>query len=177
MGDFMEIVKNIAAIIGCCISMITLLGLIIPPIRKKIAKWIRDISEASETSMAIQKLNQKVDSLDNNINTKFNTLDNRIDKLDNDSKNTNAQILSQINGIDDRVVKIDKRVIDNEIDRLRDVIFTCGSRCRKGEIISEHEYDHLCDVYGKYHDVLHANGPGKLEFEFIVDYYNHQKSE
>ena len=66
-------------------------------------------------------------------------------------------------------------VLENEADRLRSELFDCGNRCRRRIRLHPEEMDHIRDVYTKYSEKLHKNGPGEREFNFIVDYYNKQE--
>ena len=45
----MEVIKDIAAVVGCVLSCLSLLMLIIKPIRKKVANFISDVSNKTET--------------------------------------------------------------------------------------------------------------------------------
>lgn len=70
--------------------------------------------------------------------------------------------------------KVETNVLENEADRLRSELFDCGNRCRRNIRLHPEEMEHMRVVYHKYADILHQNGAGKSEFDFITDYYNHQ---
>jgi hypothetical protein len=71
--------------------------------------------------------------------------------------------------------QVKSNVLENEADRLRSELFDCGNRCRRRIRLHPEEMDHIRDVYRKYSEVLHKNGPGEKEFNFITDYYNKQE--
>ena len=82
------------------------------------------------------------------------------DELKNDIKNVKEDL-------SDKIFK-------NEKDRLKSELFDCGNRCRRHIRLHPEEMDHIRDVYRKYSEVLHQNGPGQREFNFIADYYDKQ---
>lgn len=54
----MNLVKDIASILGLFISFITVFGIIIKPIRKKIVGFIKKSSEQDETTKAVRDLSE-----------------------------------------------------------------------------------------------------------------------
>lgn len=76
--------------------------------------------------------------------------------------------------IDSKLDDLSARVLENEADRLRDVLFDWGNRCRRKEYLSGENYRHIQDVYTKYSQELKMNGSGHDEYEFITQYYNSQ---
>ena len=76
--------------------------------------------------------------------------------------------------IDSKLDDLSARVLENEADRLRDVLFGCGNNCRRGIFLDTDSYRHIQEVYLKYSETLHKNGPGKQEYNYITNYYNSQ---
>ena len=114
----------------------------------------------------IAKRNKWMNKVDNSVknNDQFiQTLDSKIDKLLVDNENIKTQLH-----------QVKSNVLENEADRLRSELFDCGNRCRRNIRLHPEEMEHIRVVYHKYSDVLHQNGPGEKEFNFILDYYNHQ---
>ena len=114
----------------------------------------------------IAKRNKWMNKVDNSVknNDQFiHTLDSKIDKLLVDNENIKTQLH-----------QVKSNVLENEADRLRSELFDCGNRCRRNIRLHPEEMEHIRVVYHKYSDVLHQNGPGETEFNFITDYYNHQ---
>lgn len=105
----------------------------------------------------------KVDTSVKNSDTFMQTLDGKIDQL----LSYNANLQAQLD-------QVKSNVLENEADRLRSELFDCGNRCRRNIRLHPEEMDHIRDVYKKYSNVLHQNGPGEKEFNFITDYYNSQ---
>lgn len=102
------------------------------------------------------------DSVKNNDEL-IHKLDGKMDKL----LETNENLTTQLE-------QVKSNVLENEADRLRSELFDCGNRCRRRIRLHPEEMEHIRAVYQKYSEVLHQNGPGEREFNFIVDYYNKQ---
>lgn len=114
----------------------------------------------------ITKRNDWMNGVNNNIknnDTLIEKLDGKIDKL----LAANEEVKTELN-------QVKSNVLENEADRLRSELFDCGNRCRRNIRLHPEEWEHIKVVYTKYSDVLHQNGPGEAEFNFITDYYNHQ---
>jgi hypothetical protein len=141
----LEIIKNVAAVVGCIMTCLGLLTAILKPFRQ----WIID--------SFVKK------SRENKIDEKIDKMDKKID-----------QLLQSNQQLDDRLTRVEKNVLENEADRLRPELFDCGNRCRRGIRLHPEEMEHIRVVYKKYSEVLHQNGQGAAEFKFINDYYNKQ---
>lgn len=148
----MEVVKNIAAVIGCISAGIGLIITIFKPVRQYIVNSITRKAKETEINLKLEKIQES----NTNTSTTLDDISIKIDKI-----NT-------------RLDDLDTKVLENEADRLRSELFTCGNRCRRGIRLHPEEYDHILDVYTKYSEKLHKNGPGEAEMEFIRDYYNKQ---
>ena len=141
----MEIFKNIATVVGCISACIALAITIFKPLRQKIIKTFTNENAIEHFSEDIKIIKQQQEQ-----------------SLINDQK------------IEKRIDDIEQRVLENEADRIRTELFDCGNRCRRGIRLHPEEMDHIRDVYRKYSEVLHQNGPGQREFNFIADYYDKQ---
>ena len=114
----------------------------------------------------IEKRNNWMNGVNNSIQTNdqlIQALDAKIDKL----LDTNDKLNTQLD-------QVKTNVLDNEADRLRSELFDCGNRCRRNIRLHPEEWEHIKVVFNKYSNVLHQNGPGEKEFNFINDYYNRQ---
>ena len=141
----MEIIKNIAAIVGCIMTCLGLLTAIIKPLRQRlIDSFIRKTKDT--------KRDEKIDRMDKKID----------------------QLLDNQKCLDNRLTRVEKNVLDNEADRIRAELFDCGNRCRRGIRLHPEEMEHIRAIYHKYKDVLHQNHEGDAEFDFIHQYYNQQ---
>lgn len=105
----------------------------------------------------------KVDSSVKNNDQLINNLDTKMDELLKTNKTLTAQL-----------EQVKNNVLENEADRLRSELFDCGNRCRRRIRLHPEEMEHIRAVYQKYSEVLHQNGTGEKEFNFITDYYNKQ---
>lgn len=149
----MELIKDIAAVIGCISAFIALVTTIFKPVRKKIVNWIKHTSEASETSAAVKEINAKITALKGNV----------------------GEILERIDKIDDRIKTLDKRVFENERDRIKAELSEYASRCARGIKIYPEEMTHINEIYYKYHEILGCNSFGTKMYDVIVKYYESQE--
>lgn len=149
----MELIKDIAAVIGCISAFIALVTTIFKPVRKKIVNWIKHTSEASETSAAVKEINVKITALEGNV----------------------GEILERIDKIDDRIKTLDKRVFENERDRIKAELSEYASRCARGIKIYPEEITHINEIYYKYHEILGCNSFGTKMYDVIVKYYESQE--
>lgn len=149
----MELIKDIAAVIGCISAFIALVTTIFKPVRKKIVNWIKHTSEASETSAAVKEINAKITALEGNV----------------------GEILERIDKIDDRIKTLDKRVFENERDRIKAELSEYASRCARGIKIYPEEMTHINEIYYKYHETLGCNSFGTKMYDVIVKYYESQE--
>lgn len=141
----MELIKNIAAVVGCVTTCLGLLTLIFKPLRQRIIDSFVKKSQDTKRDEKIDKMDKKIDTL-----------------LENNKS------------LNDRLTRVEKNVLDNEADRIRAELFDCGNRCRRGIRLHPEEMDHIRAIYHKYKDVLKQNHEGDAEFDFIINYYNQQ---
>lgn len=66
---------------------------------------------------------------------------------------------------------INKKVDENEADRIRAEIEMYYHRCLTLGSIDELEKVHIDKIYRKYHDILNQNGEITHEYEYIIKYY------
>lgn len=148
----MELIKDIAAIVGCISAIIALVTTMFRPVRKKIVNWIKRTSEASETAINIKDINTKIASLENSV----------------------GDILTRVNKIDSSIKTLDQRVFENERDRIKSELSEYASRCARGLKIYPEEMVHIEEMYAKYSDTLHCNHTGTQNYKIIVNYYKNQ---
>ena len=141
----MEVFKNIATVVGCISACMALVITVSKPLRQWIIDSFAHKSKQTEISNKIDEVNIKLD-----------------------------QSLANDEDLNKRLTRVEKNVLENEADRLRSELFDCGNRCRRGIRLHPEEMDHIHTIFRKYSEVLKQNGPGKKEYEFIVDYYNNQ---
>lgn len=148
----MELIKDIAAVIGCISAFIALITTIFKPIRKKIVNWIKHTSEASETSAAIKDIKSDITTLEGNM----------------------GAILERLDKIDNRIKTLYERVFENERDRIKAELSECASRCARGIKLYPEEKFHIDEIYSKYSNELHCNSTGSEAYHEIVKYYESQ---
>lgn len=148
----MELIKDIAAVIGCISAFIALITTIFKPVRKMIVNWIKHTSEASETSVAIKDINASIMELKGNM----------------------EDILKRLEQIEKSVKTLDERVFENERDRIKAELSECASRCARGIKLYPEEKLHIDEIYSKYSNELHCNSTGSEAYHEIVKYYESQ---
>ncbi len=148
----MELIKDIAAVIGCISAFIALITTIFKPVRKMIVNWIKHTSEASETSVAIKDINASIMELKGNMEA----------------------ILKRLEQIEKSVKTLDERVFENERDRIKAELSECASRCARGIKLYPEEKLHIDEIYSKYSNELHCNSTGSEAYHEIVKYYESQ---
>lgn len=141
----MELIKNIAAVVGCASACIGLLITIFKPLRQHIVDVFISKSKNEKMIKDIDKIDKKLDVL-----------------------------IEEKEDIIKRLDRVEKNVLDNESERLKSELFACGNRCRRGIYLHAEEFEHIRQVYERYSNVLHKNHNGTREYEFIYDYYNKQ---
>lgn len=141
----MEIVKDIAAVIGCITSAIGLISIIFKPIRKILSNWVKKIIGGSESADAIKRIDVSLVALDEKIDDLYQ-----------------------------QVEKLDQRVFENERDRIKAELSEYVSRCARGMKIYPEEKVHIDEIYAKYTNELHCNSTGSEFYHTISDYYEHQ---
>lgn len=152
----MELVKDVAAVVGCITACFGLAAMIIKPLRNAMKRWVQSIVGDSDISVAVQNLETKFDKRMKEIATNV------------DTNNTSLK------DINDKIAALERRITKDEIHRMKEIIFSCADRCRRGAYISQHEYEYVCEVFNIYSTILLQNGGGEAEFNYIVDHYNHQ---
>lgn len=155
MGNFIEIIKNVATVLGCCISFITLLTLLIKPLRSFITTKIKKL-------VKIDDLNTRNTEQDEKLTNAFN----EIEQLKSTATRT-AKDVSDIKEL----------IFVNERDRLRGELFNCGNRCRRGIPLTLEEFRYIQEVYKKYNSVLKCNSIGTDEYNFIYNYFHSNQNQ
>lgn len=152
-----EIITDIASVFGSIMTIIAFLSLLLKPTRKKIEEWIRNVTGSEETKKAIENHTQSINTLKAN------------------SEKADKQILSHMQEIDTRLDKLDKRVLENERDRIKAELSEYASRCARGIKIYPEEMTHINEIYYKYHEILGCNSFGTKMYDIIVKYYENQE--
>ena len=72
-----------------------------------------------------------------------------------------------IESLDKKIDAVSKKVDTNEIDRIRYEILQFSGSLRNGLTRTENDYQHIEELYKKYHEDLKANSYITSEMEFI----------
>lgn len=162
-----------------------LLGKTVPEILKIRKIFVRKKREKEDTAKTLAEVKQLLGDVNSHYSkdniTKRNDWMNEVDK----SVRDNDKLIQALDGkidklletnenLKEEMVQVKSNVLENEADRLRSELFDCGNRCRRNIRLHPEEMEHIRVVFNKYSKVLHQNGPGETEFNFITDYYNHQ---
>lgn len=105
------------------------------------------------------------------------------DKAVDEIKRVEVSLIDRIDKMNEKHDEVEKTLSEKidevslkcdiyERNRLRTNIFEMGNCARKHQVISSEEFRNLQQDYEEYTE-LHGNGTAAIEYEFIVDYYNH----
>ena len=176
-------------IIGCILDF---KGKVVPEIinirghlRRKREEKEEAERKAKETAETLAEVKQLLSDVNAHYNKDNITTRNDWMKSVDKSVGDNDKLIQALDGkidklleanekLEDQLVQVKSNVLENEADRLRSELFDCGNRCRRNIRLHPEEMDHIRDVWDKYSNKLHQNGPGEREFNFITDYYNRQ---
>ena len=156
----MELIKNVAAVVGCVSACIALIITVFKPIRATIVNYIKYKTNESKSEQERLDILTQIAVLNQTVAT--------LTEAVNESRNDNAAIMKRIDGLQEQVLL-------NESDRLKSELFACGNQCRRGIVLHPEEFDHIREVYKKYNEELGQNHNGTMEFEYIYNYYNSQE--
>lgn len=156
----MELIKNVAAVVGCVSACIALIITVFKPIRATIVNYIKYKTNESKSDQERLDILAQIAVLNQTVATLAEAV--------NESRNDNAAIMKRIDGLQEKVLL-------NESDRLKSELFACGNQCRRGIVLHPEEFDHIREVYKKYNEELGQNHNGTMEFEYIYNYYNSQE--
>lgn len=81
-----------------------------------------------------------------------------------------GKICGKLLGIEElsrQIKKVDEKVDENEIDRIRYEILQFSRSLRGKRQHTDNEYQHIEELYAKYHDKLNANSYITSEMEYI----------
>lgn len=162
-----------------------LLGKTVPEILKIRKYFKRKKQEKEDTAKTLAEVKQLLGDVNSHYSkdniTKRNNWMNEVDKSvrDNDKliqalDGKIDKLLENNENLNEQLIQVKSNVLENEADRLRAELFDCGNRCRRNIRLHPEEMEHIRTTFRKYSKVLHQNGPGEAEFNFILDYYNHQ---
>ena len=190
--EFLGIPATVAiALVGLFLLMqimgeiIELIGKTAPEILKIRKYFARRRQEKEQTAETLAKVKELLDDVNSHYSKDNITQRNNWMNSVNNSIQTNDQLIQTLDSKIDKLLdandklniqldQVKTNVLDNEADRLRSELFDCGNRCRRNIRLHPEEWEHIKVVYNKYSNVLHQNGPGEKEFNFINDYYNRQ---
>lgn len=165
-----EIIRDIAGFLSCITVIITFLGLVLKPTRKRIEIWIRKVMKSDEL---VSTMDEHTNQL-HQLSKKFDTQEKKLDIQEEKSDAADKQILSHMQGIDTRLDKLDQRVLENERDRIKSELSEYASRCARGMKIYPEEMVHIEEMYAKYSNQLHCNHTGTQNYNTIANYYKNQ---
>lgn len=165
-----EIIRDIAGFLSCITVIITFLGLVLKPTRKRIEIWIRKVMKSDELVSTMDEHTNQLYQL----SKKLDVQENKLDIQEAKSNAADKQILAHMQGIDTRLDKLDQRVLENERDRIKSELSEYASRCARGMKIYPEEMVHIEEMYAKYSNQLHCNHTGTQNYNTIANYYKNQ---
>lgn len=88
----------------------------------------------------------------------------------------NEDVIAEVTSMKDEIKKIDDKVDQNEIDRIRWEILDFANSCRNQKKHTREEFLHIIELNQKYHKIIDEkgieNGQIDIEFAFIKRLYN-----
>lgn len=173
-----DIIQNIASVVGGVMTIIAFLTLIMKPTRKKLEAWIRKATEVDNTSKRLDNVSSSLSQQRKDIGALSTKLDQQQAELNNIKTQSNIadqKMLTHIQEIDASIKKLDTRVLENERDRIKAELSEYASRCARGIKIYPEEMTHINEIYYKYHEILRCNSFGTKMYDIIVKYYEGQE--
>lgn len=96
-------------------------------------------------------------------------------------KKINGQVLEKVEDLGKKLDATEKKIDENEIDRIRWEILDFANSCRNGRHHTKDEFDHIIQQNDKYHKILEeremTNGQTELAFDYISTIYTHCMEE
>lgn len=90
-------------------------------------------------------------------------------------KRMNSDILKRLDSLEGQLKKQDEKIDNNEKDRIRYEILDFARTCRKDELPTKEEFDHILEQYDKYEVILakleQPNGRVTQAMKFISSLY------
>lgn len=172
-----DIIQDIASVVGGVMTIIAFLTLIMKPTRKKLEAWIRKATEVDNTSKRLDSVSSSLSQQRKDIGALSIKLDQQQAELNNIKTQSNIadqKMLTHIQEIDASINKLDTRVLENERDRIKSELSEYASRCARGLKIYPEEMVHIEEMYTKYSNELHCNHTGTQNYNIIVNYYKSQ---
>lgn len=172
-----DIIQDIASVVGGVMTIIAFLTLIMKPTRKKLEAWIRKATEVDNTSKRLDSVSSSLSQQRKDIGALSTKLDQQQAALNNIKTQSNIadqKMLTHIQEIDASINKLDTRVLENERDRIKSELSEYASRCARGLKIYPEEMVHIEEMYTKYSNELHCNHTGTQNYNIIVNYYKSQ---
>lgn len=87
-----------------------------------------------------------------------------------------GDLKKDIINVDKKVEKIEKKVDENEKDRIRETILQYKKSMDNGILLSEHEYEYILKIFDKYRNELNGNSFVCGVVEDIKIMYKKQKN-
>ena len=141
----LEIFKNIATVVGCISACIALLITIVKPLRQRLIDSIMSKAQSQEMKEDLKSMSDKIDLvLKDNGDMKY------------------------------RIETIERHIIENESDRLKNELSVYYNRCCRGLQIFPEEMLRVEEVYDRYHNQLGLNHIGTNMYNAIEKYYEQQ---
>lgn len=93
-------------------------------------------------------------------------------------KTANQELYNKVDDVEKQTMKIQKhmgqledKVDENERDRIRQEILSFANSLRDGKEHTKDEFQHIQELYYKYHEKLRGNGLITEEYEYIRSIY------
>lgn len=90
----------------------------------------------------------------------------------------NDELIEKVEGFSDKLKELDERTLQDERDRIRIKILEFADSCRRGDLHSHEQFNHIIGLHDKYAEILkklgETNGQIELDYKYIQNTYHHR---
>ena len=155
-----------------CIVLVLLLIVEATKLRKGVMESL-DLKSGKE--LRENALNERLDKLENKINSVENSFTNSQEKYHNQSIEIRNHLQENQEGLSNQIAELKQLFISKEIDDMRFELLDFANAVMNKRKYNKEQYDHVLEIYDKYERVLEENGMenGRVtsSMEFVQDRY------
>ena len=129
----------------------------------------------SDKELKENALNERLDRLENKINSVESTFTHDQEKYHNQSIEIRNHLQENQEGLSNQIAELKRLFISKEIDDMRFELLDFANAVMNNRKYNKEQYDHVLEIYDKYERVLEDNGMenGRVtsSMEFVQDRY------
>lgn len=155
-----------------CIVLVLLLIVESTKLRKGV---MESLGLKSDKELRENALNERLDRLENKINSVESTFTQSQNKYHNQSIEIRNHLQENQEGLSNQIAELKQLFISKEIDDMRFELLDFANAVMNNRKYNKEQYDHVLEIYDKYERVLEDNGMenGRVtsSMEFVQDRY------